>query len=380
MPLTQQLSKSGLYASAAPLHKGDMPEPALAAESIYIPLLHNQLNIDRLPHELPAGLHISSLAEAQQKYPELLRRHLFSTPLRAEDGFVLLNEAAFEYGLFVYVEEGATIDRPLLLHHHTSSRGAVSHPRLFVYLEAGASLQLIEMQSSSSDAPSHQNAVSEFFCSTDAKLHIYKLQEDAPHHLRIDHTYVAQAARARVWNYVFSHGGASIRNNLYFHLLDPETKAHLQGLYICDGRSRIDNHSSIDHCAPESQSEQCYQGILGQRGQGVFNGRIFMRAGSTQARAYQSNKNLLLSDQAKLHTKPQLEIWVDDVRCSHGCTVGQLAPEQLHYLQSRGIPKTLAQELLLYAFGEAILSGIEQESLRTYLSQWLSTKCRSTQT
>ena len=380
-PLSYQMKQSDLYSSTSVDNlEPHLPDVPFSEKSIHIPLVNNRPPPEGLPRNLPQGIHISSLSEAQELYPELLKKYAFSSPLKEEDAFVMLNEAAFEYGLFVYVEAGISLDLPLLLQQHSQSKGGslVSHPRSFVYLDRGASLSLIDLQSSHSEGGiCHQNNVCEVFCAEGSELRLYKLQEDDSQTLRVDHTYVEQEAGSQLLSYVFSSGGSLIRNNLYVRLCDEKAEAHLHGLYMCDQRSHIDNHSTLDHCSAHSYSDQSYKGILSKQSRGVFNGRIFMRPGSVESTAYQSNKNLLLSSQAKLHAKPQLEIWVDDVRCSHGCTVGQLSDEQLHYLQSRGIPRSLATEMLLYAFGGESMEHIPEQGLRSYLQSWLSDQCHS---
>ena len=351
-----------------PLH------PPLIESAITIRLLNGRLRREDLPSQLPQGMHLSSLSAAYDSHPNCLQQ-AFRSPLREEDTFVVLNEAAFGDGFFVYVAPRATVPDLLLLQHASSRKEATaSYPRTLVYLDKGAQLNLIDIQSSSCAV--HQNSVLEVFCAEDAQLRLCKLQDDSPDCLRIDHTYVMQAAGSRLQSFVFSTGGEILRNNLYVRLSEKHAKASLRGLYLCNEYSHIDNHSTLDHSAAQTHSDQNYKGIISGQARGVFNGRIFMRPGAVEATAYQANKNLLLSPRAKVHTKPQLEIWVDDVRCSHGCTVGQLSEEQFFYLQARGIPQKVAEELLLQAFAEELFAELPNPQLSDYFRSWLKRRLR----
>lgn len=372
-PLTRKLGEALPYAAPKPsvtTNWQNMPVLPFAQEAICVRLLNNQPPPEGLFQNLPKGLHISSLAEAYDSHKALLKAHAFSSPLQKEDNYVTLNEAAFEYGVFVYVAPKVEIEQPLLLQQQAEGP-SVSHPRFFVYLDKGASLRLIDVQSSQGEGPMHQNSVCEIICAEEAELSLCKLQDESPHMLRIDHSYVSLAQKAVLHSCCLSSGAALLRNNLYVKLQAEEARAHLKSLYLPHAHAHIDNHSTLDHCSPQSYSEQNYKGVLSGRGRAVFNGRIFMRPGAAQSTAYQANKNLLLSPQAKVHTKPQLEIWVDDVRCSHGCTVGQLSSEERNYLQSRGISKALAEEMLLAAFAEEIFSDLPEAAFVTYLRDWL---------
>ena len=367
-PFAQYLEEMHPIPTAKESYWPELP-PLPTEEAPTIRLLNGQLPTEGLPKNLPKGLYLSLLSSAYESHPSYLQ-HAFSSPLKEEDTFAVLNEAAFEDGIFVYVSPHTTIPSLLLQQHAKSkSKASSSHPRMFIYLDKGSELSLIDTQSSSGDV--HQNSVLEVFCAKDAHLKLYKLQDDSPGCLRIDHTYVMQSTGSLLQSFVFSTGGNILRNNLYVNLSAQGAKANLQGLYLCDKYSHIDNHSTLDHTSSHTHSDQNYKGVLSDRSRGVFNGRIFMRQGAVEATAYQSNKNLLLSPRAKVHTKPQLEIWVDDVRCSHGCTVGQFSPEQLLYLQSRGISLSVAKHLLLQAFAEELFVKLPEPQLANYFRNWL---------
>ena len=373
-PFARKLQAAVPYAlrKGAPPPKSHFSPLPFAKESTYLPFSNNILLIDAPSQSAPVdGLHVSTLSEAFESHPRAVE-HAFTSPLRTEDPFTMLNEAAFEHATFIYVAPGASIDKPLVLHQHAHSDQeiCVSHPRTFIYVDKGAKLTIIDAQTSAGATVSHQNSVSEIVLKEQAALNYYKMQHDTPSHLRIDHTYVALSAKAQLQSYVFSSGAALLRNNLSIDLLQTGAKATLKGLYMPDARSHIDNHSTVVHSAPQTYSDQCYKGVLGEQGRGVFNGCIIMRANSAQSEAYQTNKNLLLSAKAKIHSKPQLEIHEHDVRCSHGCTVGQLSEDERFYLQSRGISKSEANRLLLSAFVSDVQALGAPKSAAHYLSDW----------
>ena len=312
------------------------------------------------PEELPEGLSVYRFFDAKMpvSLQKLLEKHVATSPLQKEDLFVGANTLSFQDGWFIHLSAGTHLKRPLVLNTEGGvASGICFYPRVLVYVEAEASLELIEVQGGGPSELLHQNGVVEMICEEGALVDYAKVQEGLGRCVRLDHTYVSLQARAKLQSFVYTAGGKLTRNNLYVRLEAPEARASLQGLYLCGAQSHIDNHSTIDHQSEKSYSEQNYKGLIGGKGYGVFNGRIFMRPHASKATAYQSNNNLMLGPKARVHAKPQLEIWVDDVRCSHGCTMGQLSEAQRFYLRSRGLPSALADELLLRAFVEEVLGN-----------------------
>ncbi|NJO00487.1 MAG: Fe-S cluster assembly protein SufD [Bacteroidia bacterium] len=206
----------------------------------------------------------------------------------------------------------------------------------------------------------------------DARIRHYKIQNDHAQSHYIGATQVYQQTRSTYDNLTVSLDGGLIRNNLTIRLDGEHIEANMYGLYMLRGESHVDNHSAVDHCQPNSVSNELYKGILDDRSTGVFNGKIFVRKYAQKTNAYQQNRNVLLSDSATINTKPQLEIWADDVKCSHGATTGSLDTNALFYLQSRGVPEREARSLLIYAFGYEVVEKINLVYLRNYLDNLIT--------
>jgi Fe-S cluster assembly protein SufD len=188
----------------------------------------------------------------------------------------------------------------------------------------------------------------------------------------VANTTIHQHRASRADTYTFTLNGQLIRNNLNIIIDGEGCESHFFGLYLTEGDTLVDNHTTVDHKKPNSFSNELYKGLMDGKSKGVFNGKIYVRPHAQKTNAFQSNRNLLLSDDATVNTKPQLEIWADDVKCSHGCTTGQLDEEALFYLQSRGIPKATAKAMLLYAFAAEVMETIQNEQLKNYIDSIVS--------
>jgi Fe-S cluster assembly protein SufD len=205
-----------------------------------------------------------------------------------------------------------------------------------------------------------------------ARMEYYKIQNDAPHSNQVSTTHIRQTGNSYIHTVTISLDGALVRNNLNVVLDAEYCEAHLYGLYLQKGQSHVDNHTLVDNVKPNCFSNELYKGIMDDNATGVFNGKIFVQPHAQKTNAYQSNKNILLSGTASVNTKPQLEIFADDVKCSHGCTVGRLNEEGLFYLQSRGINEKIARSLLLHAFAVDILEHIKPAAIREYVDKLIS--------
>jgi Fe-S cluster assembly protein SufD len=241
-----------------------------------------------------------------------------------------------------------------------------------VYISENAQVQIVETYVTIGEGESLTNQVMEIVVEKAARLEYYKIQNDAAHTSQVSTTHIRQIGTSYIHTVIISLNGAIVRNNLNVLLEAPHCESHLYGLYFQDGKSHIDNHTVVDNIQPDCLSNELYKGILDGNTTGVFNGKIYVRRIAQKTRAYQSNKNILLSDTASINTKPQLEIFADDVKCSHGCTVGQLNEEGMYYLQSRGISEKIARSLLLHAYVFDILEHIQPEPIRTYVDQLIS--------
>ncbi len=292
------------------------------------------------------------------------------------DSFSHLNTAFATEGVFIRIKKNTVLEKPLLIIHSndTSQTEVLAHYRNLAIIEEGAQLKVVEANFSTGGNTSYTNTATEIFCRKNASVEWSKLQLENEHALRIDNSLVHQKRDSKCTINTVTLGGKMIRNNLYIALDDENTEAHMYGLYLIDGKTHVDNHTSVDHLKPNSFSNELYKGIMGDQSHGVFNGKIFVRKDAQKTNAFQQNNNILLSPDAVINTKPQLEIWADDVKCSHGCTTGQLDNEQLFYLRARGISEDKARAMLLHAFAGDVISNISIEPIKEFLEQLITDK------
>ncbi|MEI6947415.1 Fe-S cluster assembly protein SufD [Paraflavisolibacter sp. H34] len=282
-----------------------------------------------------------------------------------------LNTALFSHGLFIEISPNAVLDKPLhIVHTYTATANLFVQPRLLVVARRGANLSIIEtIVSKSTDNKLFINSLTEVFVEENAICDHYVLQTAKAGTRLVTNTEVSQLRDSVYSNYTFSLPGAElIRNNLHLSLDESNTESHLYGLYLGADNQLIDNHSLVNHRMPHCQSNEIYKGVLLDNATGVFNGKIFVQEDAQKTNAFQQNNNLLLSDKATINSKPQLEIFADDVKCSHGSTVGQLSKEAMFYLQSRGIGEQKARALLVNAFAFDVTEKIKLEELEDHIN------------
>jgi Fe-S cluster assembly protein SufD len=314
---------------------------------------------------LPAGVEIGM--------PEDAAPYLAKLASYERNAFVALNTAFLGNFVFLRVPRGATIEEPIQLEFLTSgaTRPAVSHPRVLIAVGADAHCTIVE--SYVGGGSYFTNAVTEIVAGDRAVVDHYKLQRDS---LEAFHVATLQTQLGRSANFS-THNislGAALARNDVGAVLAEGAEATLNGLYIAGGSQHVDNHTVIDHAKPHGTSHELYKGILDGKASAVFNGRIIVRKDAQKTDSKQTNKNLVLSDDATIDTKPELQIHADDVRCTHGATIGQLDAESLFYLQSRGIGRREARSLLTYAFAQDIVDRIKVQSLRDSLERVLYEK------
>jgi Fe-S cluster assembly protein SufD len=223
-------------------------------------------------------------------------------------------------------------------------------------------------------AESFTSAVTEVVLEKDARVDFYTIQDDAAHASQVNTLHFRQLDPSYIHAVTVSLNGSLVRNNLNIALEAEHSEAHLYGLYFLKGKTHVDNHTVVDHRQPNCPSNELYKGIIDEQSTAVFNGKIFVQPQAQKTNAYQSNKNILLSGEATVNTKPQLEIFADDVKCSHGCTVGQLDEEGLFYLQSRGIPEKMARALLVHSFAMDILEHIHLPLIREFVDELIENR------
>jgi Fe-S cluster assembly protein SufD len=316
------------------------------------------------------GCVAGNLAEISSEYANVAREHLAAYADYRDASFTALNTASLGDGAFIYIPDGKAIEAPIhLLFVSTTEEPVVSHPRVLIVAGAGAIATIIESYVSLGEGVYFTNAVAEVVAKENAVVTHYRSQEESERAFHIATTQVYQERASNYASYAISLGARVARHDLNVALTDENIETTIDGLYVVTGRQHTDSHTSIDHQKPHSVSHQLYKGILDGSSRAVFNGKVFVREGALLTDARQLNKNLLLSADAHVDTKPQLEIFADDVKCAHGATVGQLEDEELFYLAARGITPERARALLTYGFAEDVISRIKLKSAREHLEQ-----------
>jgi len=319
-------------------------------------------------------LTILTLQEALNAKNDVVEKHLGNYADFRSDGLAAWNTASFHDGVFIHVSDKKVIDKPVVLYHiHDTQNGQViSINRNLIVVGKSSELTVIEKFDSTGASANFSNTVTEAVVAENAGLELYFIQNDAGARYQFGLTQIHQSNFSRVNTYTFTLNGKLIRNNLQFTLDGEGIESHMYGLYLLANDTLADNHTVVDHKKLNSFSNELYKGIMGDSSKGVFNGKIYVRPNAQKTNAFQANRNILLTDKATVNTKPQLEIWADDVKCSHGCTTGQLDEEALFYLQARGIAKDTAQAMMLYAFAGEVLENVKHPVIKEYLDNVIS--------
>ncbi|SFE22122.1 Fe-S cluster assembly protein SufD [Spirosoma endophyticum] len=319
---------------------------------------------------------ITSFAEAIKADPDFIGSHFARYADYQENAFTALNTALANDGVVIRVPDNTTVEQPIILRYITDARdkNIAAQPRNLIAVGKNAEVMVAEAYRTLGDRSSFVNVVTEIALSRDARMQYYKVQNETEKAYHIGTTQVNQSDNSHFYSATVTLNGNFVRNNLNIVLNGQHAEAFMYGLYMPNGRQHVDNHTLVDHAMPNSYSKELYKGILDDNSTGVFNGKIFVRPDAQKTNAYQSCKNVVLSPGASMNTKPQLEIFADDVKCSHGTTTGKLNDEALFYMRSRGIPKDEARSLLLYAFSQDVLSQIKIQSIRDYLERVVTEK------
>jgi Fe-S cluster assembly protein SufD len=321
------------------------------------------------PETLPRGLKAGSLAAALQSDGRKLEGHLARYAGYKTHPFVALNTAFFADGAFIEIPQGATLTKPIHLLYISKPDGqpTVSHPRNLILAGATSQASLIETYLSLADEVYFTNSVTELVVGEGTLLDYCKVEEESDASFHYARVHADQARSSTLTTHSIQLGASLVREEVEAVLGGEGAEALLHGLYITAGQQHVDNHTTIDHAQPHCSSRELYKGVLEGDSQTVFNGKIIVRKDAQKTDSKQSNKNLLLSEDATVNTKPQLEIFADDVKCTHGATVGQIDPETVFYLRSRGMALQEARSLLTYAFANEIMECIKYEPLREQL-------------
>lgn len=319
---------------------------------------------------------IDNIFSARKNHTEIYNNH-FSKYAKIE-GLALnaMNAALLNDGAFVFVPKGKVVEHPILIINITDSveSNILAQPRNLIVVEKSANVKLIEAYYSTGKNASFTNVVSEIYADENACVEHYKIQQQVGECYQNNFTQFFQEANTTINQVTLTLDGTVVRNNLHFYMNGENCNTLLYGLYLATENNHIDNHTRVDHAKPNCYSNELYKGILKDKSTAVFNGKIMVHLDAQKTNAYQRNQNILLSDEATINTKPQLEIFADDVKCSHGATVGQLEEEPMFYLRSRGIPENEARKMLLNAFADAIAEEIKIPELVSILEQEINNK------
>lgn len=333
---------------------------------------------DSLTDNLPKGITIRRFSESMNHSE--IKNHFGKYADMHVDSFAALNTAFANDGIVIHISGNAVIEKPVYLINISSAeeKAVISHNRILIVAgkSSHAKINWITV-SGGSASETFVNAVNEIFVDENASVEFNVLQNESSHAFQICNTYAYQCADSRFSINTISLGGSILRNKLHIKLDGLNCETHLHGIYIANGKQLIDNHTAVFHSKPHCNSNQLYKGIIGGWAHGVFNGKILVEKDAQKTNAYQSNKNILLSNNAVINAKPQLEIFADDVKCTHGATTGQMDDEALFYMRSRGINEKDAKALLNLAFANDVLSNISQDAFRQQVSLLVKAKLKT---
>jgi len=317
----------------------------------------------------PKGIEISSLAHILQNENTSLHKIIEHFANIENNSFTSLNTSFLLEGVFIQIHANIEINEPIYLVYITTDTKTplIIHPRNIIMVAKNSKASIIEHYISTENNSNFTNAVSEIRLDENAVLEHNKIQTESNNAFHIGSTYIEQLSKSKFTSNSIMIGGSLVRNNIYATLNGEETECTLNGLSLASGNQLIDNHTSIDHAKPNCSSREFYKAILDGKARGVFNGKIYVRKDSQKTDSKQTNKTLLLSDEATMNTKPQLEIFADDVKCTHGAAIGYLDSDSLFYLRSRGISENIARDILTYAFANDIIERITIEPIQEYL-------------
>ena len=318
---------------------------------------------------------LMSSALNKPKYKMVIDNY-FNKIASKDESLTSLNTAFANEGAYINIPKSKVVDKPIeIMYFSTGSEAALLvQPRNLIVVGENSHVQIIERHQSLNENPVLTNSVTEIFAQKRAIVDYYKIQNDNLEANLIDNTYVSQQKETNVSVNTFSFGGNLTRNNLNFYHFGERIVSILNGITIIGDKQHVDHYTLVQHSTPNCESHQDYKGIFSDRSTGVFNGKIFVEREAQKTNAFQKSNNILLSDKATINAKPQLEIFADDVKCSHGCTIGQLDETAMFYMQQRGIPKKEAKALLMYAFSNAVIESIKIPELKQRITTIIATK------
>ncbi|MFB9056021.1 Fe-S cluster assembly protein SufD [Mariniflexile ostreae] len=322
------------------------------------------------------GLDVCLMSSALNKPKYRLIIENYFNKVATKDSVTSLNTAFSSEGAYIHIPKNKLVDKPIqILHFSTGNEAAtLLQPRNLIVVGENSHVQIIERHQSLTENPVLTNSVTEIYTNKRAIVDYYKIQNDQYNASLIDNTFVEQKQESFASVHTFSFGGKLTRNNLNFYQNGERIDSTLKGVTIIGGKQHVDHNTLVHHIEPNCESHQDYKGIFNDSASGVFNGKILVEKLAQKTNAFQANNNILLSDKASLNTKPQLEIFADDVKCSHGCTIGQLDETAMFYMRSRGIPEKEAKALLMYAFSNNVLSSVKIPEIKQRITNIIAKK------
>ncbi len=315
-----------------------------------------------------------SSALSKPKYQVVIENYF--NKIAKQDNLTSLNTAFAKEGAYIYISKNIEVEKPIQIINFTTGAKSATllQPRNLIVVEQNAHVQIIERHQSLTENTVLTNSVTEIFAGRHATVDYYKIQNDKQTASLVDNTFVEQKSESICSVHTFSFGGNITRNNLHFYQKGEHIDSILKGITIIEGKQHVDHNTLVHHIEPNCESHQDYKGIYNERSTGVFNGKVIVEKEAQKTNAYQQNNNILISDNATINAKPQLEIFADDVKCSHGCTIGQLDEDGLFYMQQRGIPKKEAKALLMYAFSNTVLESVKIPEVKQRINKIIAAK------
>jgi Fe-S cluster assembly protein SufD len=317
---------------------------------------------------------LMSSALDKPKYKVIIDNYF--NKIAQKNSITSLNTAFSKEGAYIHIPKSKVVEKPIqIVHFSTGNESALMlQPRNLIVVEENAQVQIIERHQSLTKNPVLTNSVTEIFANKNAIVDYYKIQNDRKEASLIDSTYVNQKDSSFASVHTFSFGGKLTRNNLNFYQNGEHIDSTMKGITIIGDKQHVDHNTLVHHIEPNCESHQDYKGIFNDSSTGVFNGKVYVEKEAQKTNAFQANNNILTSDKATINTKPQLEIFADDVKCSHGCTIGQLDDSALFYMKQRGIPEKEARALLMYAFSNNVLSSVKIPELKQRITKLIANK------
>ena len=332
-------------------------------------------NLSKTTHD---GMDICLMSAALNKPKYRLMIDNYFNKVATKDGLSSLNTAFSNEGAYIHIPKNKVVEKPIhIVYFSTGDESALmNQPRNLIIVEENSHLQIIERHQSLTSNPVLTNSVTEVFAKKRAIIDYYKIQNDNNTASLIDNTFINQRQESHCSVHTFSLGGKLTRNNLNFYQTGDRINSVLKGITIIEDDQHVDHNTLVHHIEPNCESHQDYKGVFGESSTGVFNGKVVVNKEAQKTNAFQANNNILLSDKASINTKPQLEIFADDVKCSHGCTIGQLDDNAMFYLKTRGIPEKEAKALLTYAFANNVLDSVKIPALKGRINKLIAQKLK----